>query len=125
MLRPSPETDAFDELRARIRSTADAAERLSFEAAAGAGEGARRTRAADEAAQEAQALAALARLLADLLPPELRRQVADLVRQVLLLVRAVIDWYLRRLEAGPRDPRDAGGPVVQDIPVDEPPEGGG
>lgn len=124
MPRPSPETDAFDELRARIRSTADAAERLSFEAAAGAGEGARRTRAADDAAQEAQALAALARLLADLLPAELRRQVADLVRQVLLLVRAVIDWYLQRLEAGPRDPRDAGGPVVQDIPLDEP-EGGG
>jgi hypothetical protein len=118
-----PETDdPFDELRARIRSTADAAERLSFEAAAGAGgsqdDPGRRARAADDATQEAQALVALVALLRDLLPEELRQQIADLVRQVLLLVRAVIDWYLQRLEPGAAEPRRAG-PVVEDIPLDE------
>jgi hypothetical protein len=113
-----PEPDPFDELRARIRSTADAAERLSFEAAAGGGDAGRRTRAADDATQEAQALVALVQLLRDLLPDELRRQVMDLIRQVLVLVRAVIDWYLVRLEA-PAEDRAARAPVVQDIPLDD------
>jgi len=110
--------DPFDELRARIRSTADAAERLSFEAAAAdENGGGRRARAADDATQEAQALMALVQLLRDLLPEELRQQVSDLVRQVLMLVRAVIDWYLQRLEPGPGAAR-AAGPVVEDIPLD-------
>jgi len=121
-----PETDdPFEELRARIRSTADAAERLSFEAAAGAmgdaGDGpdpARRARAADDATQEAQALVALVGLLRDLLPDELRQQVTDLVRQVLMLVRAVIDWYLLRLEPGEAAARPSAAPAVQDIPLD-------
>ena len=118
------EADPFAELRARIRSTADAAERLSFEAAAGAPGDAgaahddSRARAADDATHEAQALMALVALLRDLLPEDLRRQVADLLRQVLLLVRAVIDWYLRRLEPGGPEDR-APGPVVEDIPLDD------
>ena len=116
------ETDPFDELRARIRSTADAAERLSFEAAAGGAsteDQGRRARAADDATQEAQALVALVQLLKDLLPDELRQQVMDLIRQVLLLVRAVIDWYLSRLEPGHAAARPApAAPVVQDIPLD-------
>lgn len=112
-----PETDPFEELRARIRSTADAAERLSFQAAAGGDDGAGRARAADDATQEAQALVALVQLLRDLLPPELRQQVTDLIRQVLLLVRAVIDWYLARIEPG-AETRAPSGPVVQDIPLD-------
>ncbi len=113
---------SFDELRARIRSTADAAERLSFEAASGAaGDGpdpVRRARAADDATQEAQALVALVQLLRDLLPDELRQQVTDLVRQVLMLVRAVIDWYLLRLEPGEATPRPSAAPAVEDIPLD-------
>ena len=111
------ETDPFDELRARIRSTADAAERLSFEAAMGdAGDSARRARAADDATQEAQALVNLIALLRDLLPDELRQQLADLVRQVLLLLRAVLDHVLHRLDA-PAAERPVG-PVVEDIPLD-------
>ena len=115
-----PETDPFDELRARIRSTADAAERLSFEAAAGAAGGhddGRRARAADDATHEAQALVALVQLLRDLLPEELRRQVTELIRQVLVLVRAVIDYYLARLEPG-AERAPAAPVVVEDIPLD-------
>lgn len=117
-----PETDdPFEQLRARIRSTADAAERLSFEAAAGASAGpddGARARAADDATQEAQALVALVQLLRDLLPDELRQQVSDLIRQVLMLVRAVIDFYLVRLEPGQPATRTATAPVVEDIPLD-------
>ena len=112
------------QLRARIRSTADAAERLSFEAAARATAGdeqdaGRRARAADDATHEAQALVALVQLLRDLLPDELRRQVTDLIRQVLMLVRAVIDWYLAAPRARPAPARAAAAPVVEDIPLDD------
>jgi hypothetical protein len=106
--------DPIAALRDRIRSTAEAADRLAGEAAAG---GAGAGGSASEAAHEAQALAALVQMLRDLLPDELRQQLGDLVRQVLLLVRAVIDWYLLRLEPGRAGERPAA-PVVQDIPLD-------
>lgn len=112
-----PETDPFEELRERIRSTADAAERLSFEAATEAGDPRERARRADETTEEARALVALVQLLRDLLPEELRQQVMDLVRQVLKLLRAVIDWYLARLEPT-ADERRRAAPVVEDIPLD-------
>jgi hypothetical protein len=115
-----PETDPFEELRERIRSTADAAERLSFAGASVAGGGgweSSRARRADEATQEAQALVALVQLLRDLLPEELRQQVMDLVRQVLKLLRAVLDFYLARLEPSTAQ-RATRAPVVEDIPLD-------
>lgn len=112
----SAEPDPLEALRARIRSTADAADRLAAEASGG--DGAADAGAASEATREAQALVALVALLRDLVPDELRQQVADLVRQVLLLVRAVIDFYLDRLEPGPAPARRAAAPVVQDIPLD-------
>jgi hypothetical protein len=112
------ETDPFEELRARIRATADAAERLSFEAAGGGDSDPReRARRADETTEEARALVALVQMLRDLLPDELRQQVMELVRQVLTLLRAVIDWYLARLEPGAGE-RRAAAPVVEDIPLD-------
>jgi hypothetical protein len=113
---PRETEDPFEQLRNRIRSTADAAERLSFRASGGGG-GENSRRAADDATHEAQALVALVQLLRDLLPEELRQQVMDLVRQVLLLVRAVIDWYLQRLAPAAGE-RRAAPPVVEDIPLD-------
>jgi hypothetical protein len=49
------------------------------------------------------------------LPPELARQVAEALRELLVAVRAVLDYSIARLErAGGAD-----GPVpVEDIPVD-------
>lgn len=115
----STDEDPIAALRERIRSTAAAADRLAGEAgfagAPGGSEDPRR--AAGEATQEAQALVALVALLRDLLPDELRQQVFDLIRQVLLLVRAVIDWYLLRLEPQPAAKRSRA-PVVEDIPLD-------
>jgi hypothetical protein len=113
-----PETDIrIEQLREKIRATAAAADRLADEAFNGA-DGPGRARAADDATQEAQALVALVQLLRDLLPEELRQQVMDLVRQVLLLVRAVIDWYLQRLEAPAAGPGASRAPAVEDIPLD-------
>lgn len=46
------------------------------------------------------------------LPRELEEQFAALMREVLLTIRALIDWELQRLER--RNPE----PQVEDIPID-------
>jgi hypothetical protein len=48
----------------------------------------------------------------DLLPPELRHRLAEALRELLLAVRALIDWYLERAE-----PQRDGPVEVQDIPI--------
>ncbi len=57
-------------------------------------------------------LFALLDALRRMLPPELQHQLNALQREVLLTLRALIDWYLERLDARSR-------PVqVEDIPID-------
>ena len=46
------------------------------------------------------------------LPHNLEEQFTALVRETLLTIRALIDWYLDRLERRPAEPR------VEDIPID-------
>ena len=61
---------------------------------------------------ELDLLLAVAAGVRDRIPPELRRRLADAVRELLMALRAVIDWYLERTER----PATAGGDV-QDIPI--------
>ena len=96
--------DPLSELRDRVHAAQAAAERLAGEAR----EWPRR-----EAADELDALVALLRTLRELVPPELQQQVTEVIRQVLLLVRAVIDYWVERLET----PRGAA-VQVEDIPID-------
>jgi hypothetical protein len=58
-------------------------------------------------------LTALIESLRGVVPPELAHQLADALRQLLLALRAVLDWYIARLEGGEAPERD-----VQDIPVE-------
>jgi hypothetical protein len=46
------------------------------------------------------------------LPRELEEQFTALIREILLTLRALIDWYLERLDRRPAEPR------VEDIPID-------
>jgi hypothetical protein len=55
---------------------------------------------------------ALLDALRRLIPPELQEQFMALQREVLLMLRALIDWYLERLD---RRWRQA---PVEDIPID-------
>lgn len=55
---------------------------------------------------------ALLDALGRLVPPELQHQFNMLVREVLKTLRAVIDWYLERLEDSEREPE------IEDIPID-------
>jgi hypothetical protein len=58
-------------------------------------------------------LTALIESLRGIVPPELARQLADALRELLIALRAVLDWYIARLE--PPEPPDSD---VQDIPVE-------
>jgi hypothetical protein len=58
-------------------------------------------------------LAALLESMRGVVPPELVRAVTDALRELLIAVRAVLDWYIARLE--PDEPPER---EVQDIPVE-------
>jgi hypothetical protein len=45
-------------------------------------------------------------------PRELDAQVTKLIRELLLTLRSLIDWYLERLDQPRREPE------VEDIPID-------
>jgi hypothetical protein len=45
-------------------------------------------------------------------PRELQDQVTNVIREFLLTLRSLIDWYLERLDQRPREPE------VEDIPID-------
>jgi hypothetical protein len=96
--------DPLSDLRERVHAAQAAAERLAGDAR----EWPRR-----EAADELDALVGLLRTLRELVPPELQQQVTDVIRQVLMLVRAVIDYWVDRLDT----PRGAA-MHVEDIPID-------
>jgi len=58
-------------------------------------------------------IAALIESLRGVVPTELTRQLADALRELLIALRAVLDWYIARLE--PSEPQSSD---VQDIPVE-------
>jgi hypothetical protein len=118
---PDRGDDPLDELRDRVRATQAAAERLAGEAA-GAARAASEGRpppagwatpgARDAAGDDLQAIAALLGALREVVPAELQAQLAEVIRHVLLLVRALIDWWVERLD-GERGAE----PDVEDIPI--------
>src|SRR3954467_13434505 len=95
-----PKTDPLEELRERIRATQDATERLAAEAAGAAKAHAQGRppphgwRTPDDTSQTAEgirALGALRESLRALGPPELPRQLSEVIRPVLILVAGLID----------------------------------
>ena len=67
----------------------------------------------DEGSGSIPDLGQLAESLRGVVPPELARQLADALRELLIAMRAVLDWYITRLE--PSEPADSD---VEDIPVE-------
>lgn len=117
----TPRTDPLAELRTQLHATREAAERLAGEAAQAAGAiadgvqpppGWRTPRDREAVRDELDALAELLRTIRALLPAELEQQLADLLRQILLLLRALIDWMIDQVPAvgGERAP-------LRDIPL--------
>jgi hypothetical protein len=117
---PQRQADALDALRERLERTQEAAERLAREATAAAARSAtgRRTPPAGwEAPREGgsadlHGLLTLGEVVRGVVPRELQAQIAAVVRELLLALRALIDWYLERVESRRREPVE-----VQDIPI--------
>ena len=125
---PRPgEADPLEELSRRVRAAQEAAERVIAQAGSAttrAGAAGSRDRppargyadpGADERdgrSAEARALLALLDLGRGLMPVALRHAMGDLARELLLLLRALIDWYLERVELRRREPVE-----VEDIPI--------
>lgn len=63
-------------------------------------------------AGDAELLLGLLGVLRDRVPPELQRRLLDALHDVLLAVRALIDWYLERTDRRAAEPAE-----VQDIPI--------
>ena len=59
------------------------------------------------------ALAGLLESARSSLPPELAHQLAQAARELLIALRALIDWWIARLEREPERPVE-----VEDIPID-------
>lgn len=111
-----PPDDPLAALRERIERTQAAVDRLAAETArarerAGGPAGPPPT---EDAAAEAQALSALLQAVRELVPEDLWRQLAEVVRQLLLLLRGIIDWWIEGLAAA----TPPAGPRVTEIPVD-------
>jgi hypothetical protein len=116
--------DPLDEMRSQVDAAYAAADRLVREAEAAARERAgddippagyegERAQSERSAFADLQALAGLLDTARTSLPPELARQLAEAAREMLLALRALIDWWIARLERPPESPVE-----VQDIPIE-------
>jgi hypothetical protein len=63
-------------------------------------------------AAELESLLVAIRSLREVIPPEVAQRLIAAVRELLLAIRALIDWYLERLERRRQEP-----PEVEDIPI--------
>ena len=121
----SPSADRLDEtvrrLEARLDAASEAAERLLADAADRATRrpppaGWQQPRPDEDGAgwfgTETDVLVGLVGALRDRIPPELQQRIADAVREVLLALRALIDWYLERPGRGASEATE-----VTDIPI--------
>jgi predicted RNase H-like HicB family nuclease len=117
---PALSGDALKRLEERLDRASEAAERLIAEAAAEAGRVRKpppagwQAPAGDGAAEgELELLAQLIQQLRDLVPPELQRRLGEALRELLLALRALIDFYLERMERRSEPP-----PAMEDIPIE-------
>lgn len=117
------ESDPLSQMRSQVDAAYAAADRLVREAEAAARERVDEVPAAGFEGERAESersafpdIAALAGLLEaarSSVPPELARQLAEAARELLIALRALIDWWIARLE------RESEAPVeVEDIPID-------
>jgi hypothetical protein len=64
------------------------------------------------AATEVDLLLEAIRAVRDRIPPDLQQRLAEAFRELLMALRALIDWYLERVERRASTPAE-----VQDIPI--------
>jgi len=65
-----------------------------------------------DAGRDLELLFGIVQTVRDRIPPELQRRLAEALRELLLALRALIDWYLERAERRRAEPTE-----VEDIPI--------
>ena len=116
--------ESLRRLEQRLSQASDAAERLIAEAAPTVGSGPPppagwQAPSPEDPASEARPSVELDTLvqamhaLRDLIPPEVMERIAAAVREVLMALRALLDFYLERLDRKRSEPAE-----VQDIPIE-------
>jgi hypothetical protein len=120
---PGVPQDALSRLERRLERASDAADRLIAQATGSTRKpppaGWQRPPDDDHdqpsdsrASGDIELLLGVIHSLRELLPPELQRRLAEALRELLLAIRGVIDWYLERSELRRAEPTE-----VQDIPI--------
>jgi hypothetical protein len=117
---PEPDREAYEAAERLVREASARAEEAANAAAAstppnGWSSGADRPDGTDSAFPDVTALLALVEGLRGTLPPELARQLADALRELLIAIRSVLDYTIERLDHPP-----GGGAAerdVEDIPI--------
>jgi len=123
---PGSSEDALGRLEQRLDRASEAAEQLLADAArrmtgkpppAGwqrpaTGDGDGNGDGSSPLGAEVDLLLGILGSLKDRIPPDLQQRLAEAVREVLLALRALIDWYLERLEHERAQPVE-----VRDIPI--------
>jgi hypothetical protein len=110
--------DALRRLEERLSTASNAAERLIAEAAR-TGErgkpppaGWQSPRGEERSGSELETLIQTVRAVRDLIPPEVLQRIASALRELLLALRALIDWYLERVDRRRAEPAE-----VEEIPI--------
>ena len=115
-----PDPDRLSGMRARVDEAYAAADRLVREAeqaargaAAGVPPNGWGVPGAEQRLPDLAPLLALIEGLRQSLPPELAQRFAEALRELLLALRGLLDWWIERLEHREQAPAD-----VEDIPID-------
>jgi hypothetical protein len=66
----------------------------------------------EQAAEAADVFTQLSELLREFVPEDLQKRIAEAMRELLVALRALIDWLVERLERRPPGPVE-----VRDIPI--------
>ena len=110
---PDP-LDAVRDAERLVREATERAEKLAGEVPPRGYEDPQPARAdAAPAFPDLSALSGLLELARTSLPPDLERQLAQALRELLIALRAVLDYSIDRLEPGPPPPST----TVEDIPI--------
>jgi len=109
---PDDPLDAVREAERLVREATERAERIAGEVPP-SGYDVPRSEEAGPAFPDLSAITHLVELARSSLPPDLQRQLQQALRELLIALRAVLDYSIDRLEPGPPPPSSA----VEDIPI--------
>lgn len=109
---PEPDREAYEAAERLVREAQEQAERAAREGLPPNGWAAPGGPPPASGFPDLSALLALAESLRGQLPPELAARLADALRELLLALRAVLDYAIERLDHAPPEERE-----VEDIPI--------